>query len=189
MIDEIYFETIKCDDGNIYNLSYHQKRIARTVGLNINLSEFVYAINYDLLKCKVLYNHEGIIDIHYSKYIPKHIDSFRIIEDNNITYKYKSTNRKMIDNLYKQKDGSSEIIIVQNGLITDTSIANIAILKDNIWQTPKQPLLHGTTKDRLLDEKLIIANDLTIDDLKSAKKIAIMNAMVGFKVIENFSLK
>jgi hypothetical protein len=40
-----------------------------------------------------------------------------------------------------------------------------------------------------LDEKLIIANDLTIDDLKSAKKIAIMNAMVGFKVIENFSLK
>jgi 4-amino-4-deoxychorismate lyase len=31
-----YFETIKCDDYEIFNLDYHNKRIANTIGLNIN---------------------------------------------------------------------------------------------------------------------------------------------------------
>ena len=32
-----YFETIKCEDFEIFNLEYHNKRVSNTIGLNINL--------------------------------------------------------------------------------------------------------------------------------------------------------
>ena len=37
MKEEIFFETIKCEDYEIFNLEYHQKRVAKTIGVNINL--------------------------------------------------------------------------------------------------------------------------------------------------------
>jgi 4-amino-4-deoxychorismate lyase len=39
MNENIYFETIKCEDFEIFNLEYHNKRVANTIGLNINLQE------------------------------------------------------------------------------------------------------------------------------------------------------
>ena len=45
ILEEIkYFETIKCDDYEIFNLDYHNKRIANTIGLNLNLQEYILSI-------------------------------------------------------------------------------------------------------------------------------------------------
>jgi 4-amino-4-deoxychorismate lyase len=183
-----YFETIKCEDQNIFNLEYHQKRIARTIGKNINLAEYIYPITDELLKCKVVYDKDDILDIVYSPYIPRVIKSFRILTSKDIEYKYKATNRDDIEYLYKKRENCDEIIIVKNGLITDTSIANIAIFENNIWLTPKVPLLQGTVRDKLLDENYIKESNITLSRLLKAKRIALMNAMIGFKVIEKFSL-
>ena len=188
MIKEEFIETIKCDDYEVFNIEYHKKRIINTIGINICLEEYIYPLTEDFLKCKVLYNQDGIIDITYSKYIPKDIHKFRILIDNDINYNKKSANRESIDNLYKLKEDYDEIIIVKNGYITDTSIANIAILIDNIWYTPKSPLLNGTTKQRYLDNRKIIEKDIDLDLLYKAEKIALMNAMIDFKVIDEFSL-
>ena len=110
-----------------FYLDYHQKRIAKTVGLNINLYDYIYPPTNELLKSKVIYDTNGILDIQYTKYIKKDIETFKLIYDNNITYNKKSMDRKELDNLYQQKQNADEIIIVKNDLITDTSIANIAI--------------------------------------------------------------
>ncbi|MEA3497866.1 MAG: aminotransferase class IV family protein [Campylobacterota bacterium] len=188
MINEQYFETIKCEDEEVFNLEYHQKRISRTIAKNINLGEYIYPPKASLFRCKVIYDKDDIIDISYFPYIPRQIKSFKIVFDDKIEYRYKSLNRDSIDTLYSKKKSCDEIIIVKNGLVTDTSIANIAIYKDGIWLTPKTPLLLGTTRDRLLDENFIKEADITVDDLKSCKKIAVMNGMVGFKVIEEFDI-
>lgn len=188
MINEQYFETIKCEDEDIFNLEYHQKRISRTIGKNINLGEYIYPLTPELLRCKLIYDRDDIIDISYFPYIPKEIKSFKIVIDDKIEYKYKGLNRDSIDTLYAKKENCDEIIIVKNGFVTDTSIANIAIYKDGIWTTPKIPLLLGTTRDRLLNESFIKEGDITVDDLKNSKKIALMNAMIGFKVLEEFNI-
>ena len=184
----MYFETIKCYDEEVLNIHWHQRRIANTVGLNINLLEYIYPPSNQLLKCKVTYDKDGILDISYATYNERKINSFKVVIDNDIEYEYKSRNRDKIDYLFSKKENADEIIIIKNNLITDTSIANIALYISNHWYTPKSPLLNGTCKDRLIEEKFLIEKDLTIDDLLSTKKIALMNAMIDFKIINNFDI-
>lgn len=183
-----YFETIKCDDYEVFNLKYHNKRISNTIGLNINLQEYIYPPSNKLLRCKVIYDEEGIKNVDYFEYTKRDINSFKIIYEDNIIYSKKALDRTYIDKLYNKKDNADEIIIVKNGFITDTSIANIAIFDGTNWISSVKPLLYGTTRDRLLKENIIFEKDITIDMLKKSKKIALMNAMIGFDIIENYSI-
>ena len=188
MEKENYFETIKCDDCEVLNLSYHCNRIANTIALNINLQDYIYPPSNKLLKCKVIYNDEGVLDVVYSEYKKREIKSFKIIFDDKIEYSKKSTNRDSLDLLYKKRDNCDEIIIIKNGIVHDTSIANIAILYKGTWITSSSYLLKGTTRTRYINENLLIEKDITLDMLKDAQKIALMNAMIDFDELSDYSL-
>lgn len=187
-MQETFFETIRCDDYEVFHLPYHQERISNTIGLNIDLNEYIYPPNASLLKCKVLYSEEGILNIEFSAYKKREITSFQLVYDDEIEYKNKSSNREKIDELFLQKNQSDEIIIIKNGLVTDTSIANIAIFDGSSWLTPKQPLLYGTTRARLLKEGAIFEKDISIEMLQQASKIALLNAMIDMDVLQDYSL-
>ncbi|MFV7789613.1 aminotransferase class IV family protein [Aliarcobacter lanthieri] len=180
-----YFETIKCEDFEVFNLDFHNKRVSNTIGLNLNLQEYINPISNELLRCKLIYNNNDVIDVQYFPYNNKReIKSFKIVFDDEIDYSKKYLNRENLDKLFLKKDTCDEIIIVKNGFITDTTIANIAIFKDGYWITPKTPLLKGTTRDRLLEEKHIIEKDISLEMLLDSSEIALMNAMIGFEIIE-----
>jgi len=183
-----YFETIKCEDSEVLNLDYHNKRVANTIALNLNLQEYVYPPSNELLRCKVIYSEDGIDDVLYFKYKKREIKSFKIIVDDNIDYSKKYMDRIELDSLYNKREDADEIIIVKNGFVTDTSIANIAINDGSSWITPKVPLLYGTTRARLLEEKMIFEKDITIEMLKKAEKIALINAMIDFDILEEYTL-
>ena len=187
-MSEKYFETIKCEDYEIFNLLYHEKRVSDTIGMNLNLQDYIYPPTSDLLRCKLIYTQDGIEDVQFYKYKKREIKSFKLIYEDKIEYSKKYLNRVSLDKLYNQKDSCDEIIIIKNGFVTDTSIANIAIFDGNNWITPKTPLLKGTTRARLLEKKDIFESDISVDILKNAKKIALMNAIIGFEVIEDYSL-
>jgi len=182
-----YFETIKCNDYEIYNLSYHNKRVSNTVFLNLNLNEYIYPPNAKLLKCKVIYNEEGIKNVLFDEYKKREIKSFKILYDDKINYSKKSSNRDELNGLFAQKENADEIIIIKNKLVTDTSIANIAVFDGTVWLTPKIPLLKGTTRARLIEEKELIEADISVEMLLKAKKVALLNAMIGMDVLENYS--
>ncbi|MAD42140.1 MAG: branched-chain amino acid aminotransferase [Arcobacter sp.] len=188
MNKETYFETIKCDDYEVFNLAYHCSRIANTIALNINLQDYIYPPSNKLLKCKVTYNDEGVLDVQYSEYKKREIKSFKIIFDDDIQYSKKSTNRKKLDTLFEKRDNCDEVIIIKNGIVHDTSIANIAILYKGTWITSKSCLLKGTTRQRYLNDNLLIEKDISLDMLKEAEKIALMNAMIDFDEINDYSL-
>lgn len=188
MEDIKYFETIKCDDYEVFNLEYHNKRIANTIGLNINLQEYVYPANSDLLRCKVIYNKDEILDVQYFAYKKREINSFKLLIDDEINYSKKYLNRDALDRLYEKKDDFDEVIIVKNGIVADTTIANIAIYYENSWITSKNCLLKGTTRDRLIDEKFLIEKDISVKMLKKATKLALMNAMIDFDIKEDYLL-
>lgn len=183
-----YFETIKCNDYEIYNLSYHEKRIVNTIGKNINLQDYIYPLNSKLLKCKVIYNKDGVINVSFLPYTKKAIKTFKLIYDDEINYKDKAEDRQRLEKLYLKRENADEIIIVRNNFITDTSIANIAIFLDNQWFTSKGPLLKGTTRQRYIDTLKIKEINITVKMLMNAQKIALLNAMIDFDSIDDYKI-
>lgn len=171
------------------NLSYHQARLNTTIFENfgikgdIDLNRLISPPDENFYRCRVVYG-KRVQKIEYLPYILKKINSFMVLEAD-INYHYKSINRDDINHLLKQKKDCDDILIIKNGKLQDTSIANIALSIDGIWLTPQNPLLEGTMRAKLLNEKKIFRKDLMIDDLKKMKKFAIMNAMVGFLELED----
>ncbi|OCL87661.1 hypothetical protein AAX26_00749 [Aliarcobacter thereius] len=184
----MYFETIKCEDFEVFNLNYHNKRVTKTIGKNLNLQEYINPISDELLRCKVIYDENEIISVDYFPYKKREIKSFKLIYENDINYSKKYLNREKIDELFLKKESCDEIIIVKNGVVRDTSIANIAIFYDGYWIVSKNSLLEGTTKTRLLEEKNLVEKDISVEMLKEAEKIALLNSMIGFDIINEFEI-
>jgi len=186
-------ETIRIEDGVIYNLPYHQKRFEKTqqelynTHIHQNLSSLITPPPQGLYRCRITYN-QDIQNIEYFNYTPKEIKSLQCIECNDIEYSFKYSCREKLNELLEQSH-CDEIIIIQNGLVTDTTISNIAFLKDDTWYTPKTPLLEGTARAFLIDNHMLYPTDITQQDISSFSKVAIFNAMVGFRILDSMIIK
>jgi len=123
------------------------------------------------------------IKIEYLPYTKREVKTLKLVVNDTIEYSKKYANRDEINQLVNQKENCDDILIVQNGLVLDTSIANIAFFDGREWFTPKTPLLKGTCRARLLDEDKIIEKDISVQEIKSFKTIALMNAMIDFDII------
>ena len=81
-------------------------------------------------------------------------------------------------NLLKKKGDCSDILIVKNGFITDTSFSNIIFLKCGRWYTPNTPLLKGTKRAKLLDLGLINERSIRPEEMGNYEKVGLINAML-----------
>ena len=189
----LYLETIKIEDGEIYNIEYHNQRFNRTrenlfgLSKHINLEEAIVSPPQEgLYRCRILYR-EKIIYVEYIPYIDKNPKSFKIVSSN-IEYRYKSTYRDELNDLLKSSHLYDEIIIEKDGLLTDTTIANIAFYDGDSWITPEKPLLEGTMRAKLLDKKILIPKIIKSDNLRYFSHFALMNAMIGFQIQKNITI-
>lgn len=181
------FETIKIQDGIAQNLIYHEQRIQNSINFSskFNLEQILYTKKQGLIRAKVVYDLNGeLVSVDFFEYKMKKFHTFQLV---NIDFNY---DKKYLDrsNIEAIKGSFDEVIMVKNSLITDTSIANVAIFKNSHWITPKSPLLNGTTRQRLLDENKIIQDDLCVDDLLNVKRLAIFNSMIGFYEVQKFEI-
>jgi len=188
----MFIETIKILDGKIYNIEWHNRRFNQTrldiFGLDksINLIEYINPPPIGLFRCRIVYNMD-ISSIEYIPYSPKVINSFKIVQSN-IDYKYKYSNRDELNSLKESANGYDDIIIEKNGLLTDTTIANIAFFDGNEWITPKTPLLKGIIRAKLVNRGFLIPKDINSDKLKHFSNFALMNAMIGFQIQKNITI-
>ncbi len=180
----LFFETIKALDGKLWYQKWHERRAHRTQKAHfthfepLDLTLLPPPPTKGLWRCKVIYG-QKLEHVEYHPYTPRIIRSLRLIHSP-IQYPYKALERGAIENLFGQRDGCDDILIHEDGLLKDTSIANIALFYKGEWLTPKEPLLFGTTRERLLDQGKLKASSLEIKDLAKCEKIALFNAMTGF---------
>ncbi len=59
--------------------------------------------------------------------------------------------------IYSPNEGHDDILIIRDGLLTDTSICNVALWNGTSWITPARPLFSGTMRAYLLDKGLVQA--------------------------------
>lgn len=190
----IFLETIKIENGFISNLNLHNQRLSETAYthyktkpvLNININSIPENLKNKKIKCRVLYA-EDIVSIEFHAYQPKQIKSLQIVHDDNISYKFKYADRNYLSALLEKRKDSDEIIIVQNGKITDSSYSNL-VFESNDGQlfTPKTYLLNGIKRKFLLQKSIILEKDISIDDLHLYKKVFFINAMLDLQ--DNISI-
>lgn len=220
----LFIETIRVEDGMVYNLDYHTERLNRTRAAfwkdcaPLDLREFLSLDSLNSLaplnsqqslqspqssqspraltplhsfqfpqslagiyKCRVLYGRE-IEEITYAPYQMRAVSSLRLIAADAVDYTYKSTNRNELNALYARRGVADDVLIVKNGYLTDTSIANVALYDDKmkVWCTPSRPLLRGTRRAELMDKKIIVERDIPQVHLGEYSKIMLFNAMIDW---------
>lgn len=186
-------ETLKIVNGIAPFVEFHNQRLndARQILFNakdqIDLKKVIQApATTGIYRCRIIYS-ETIEAVEYLPHQNRNFQTFKIVEDDNIDYQFKYLNRDNINRLFTLKGSADDLLIIKNGLVTDTSIANVAFWQDQ-WLTPSTPLLKGTTRARLLSEKQLFEADIRLEELNQFPKMAIMNALIGFCTIENFKL-
>ena len=183
-----FFETIKIENGRICNIEWHQRRYEKTVAhfggkKALTLERLIDPPKQGgIFRCKMIYTPVKIVDISYFSYKKRSISSLRLVESD-IDYTFKYSNRNEIDRLFSQRGGCDDVLIVKKGLITDTSIANVAFFDDKEWLTPKKPLLEGTSRARYIEEGKLKEVDIPFEMLLSFSKMAFLNAMIDFDII------
>ncbi len=130
-----------------------------------------------LVKCRILYSRQ-IEDIHYIHYAIKPIRSLQLVECNFIEYNHKFEDRKILDECMQQASKADDMIIVKNGLLTDSYYCNIALLQKGIWYTPETPLLEGTMRALLLKNKKIQTRNMAVHDMNAYTHVSLFNAMI-----------
>lgn len=189
-------ETIKCKDGKLFNLRYHQSRfnLTRRALLNskdeIKLEKSIKIpeeCSTGLFRCRVIYG-EKIEKIEFQPHRYRMVKRLKLIEDNEMDYRFKFSNREKLDALFEQRGTCDDILIVKNGFITDSFIANVVFFDGRKWWTPDTPLLPGTQRARLIHKKQIFVCPVTPDDLPKYKKAGLINAMQDFETMPVISI-
>jgi 4-amino-4-deoxychorismate lyase len=184
-----FLETIKCKDGQLFNLRFHQNRFNLVmkdyfgITREINLKEMIKIpedYKTGLFRCRVIYS-KTIEKIEFLPYYYRKVQSLKLIQNNQIDYRYKFANRQYLEKLFARRGNCDDILIIKNGCITDSFTANVIFSDGSRWWTPDTPLLPGTMRAKLLDEGKISVCRITYDDLRKYQKVGLINAMQNLR--------
>ena len=191
-------ETIRLEDGKLSNISFHNERINRSLygvfGLRtesylekiINIPSFA---STGIFKCRLEYD-DKTTKIEFLPYTVKPVRSLKLIIDDNITYPYKYTERDNIHRLMEQRGDCDNILIIKNGMVTDSSYANLVFMDlQGNWVTPSTYLLPGTRRASLLQQGLITEAVIPYTELNKYSKVKLINAMIGIDDTEGITVK
>ena len=186
-------ETIRIEEGHPLHLEYHNRRFNRSrrelfgAAEDLDLADSLTDIPLSgLWRCRVLYTLyiEKVEYLPYTLHLPHRFALVEFEED----YAYKYADRSALTRLKSAHPEAEELLLCRDGLLTDTTIANIALRRDDIWYTPSQPLLEGSTRQRLMEEGCLVPADIPCDALGTFDELALMNAMIGFRSISQYEL-
>lgn len=187
---EQYLETIRIEEGRACHLPYHNQRMNETrahLGLSdgLDLEAIIgdVSIYQQRTRCRIVYDTE-IRSVEFFPYQIRSVKTLRLVEDNQVDYGCKYADRSALNRCFTQRGACDDVLIVQNGDVTDTTIANVAFWNGETWFTPSTPLLKGTMRASLLDSHQIQEAKIRVEDLSHFSRLRLFNAMISFGEIE-----
>jgi para-aminobenzoate synthetase/4-amino-4-deoxychorismate lyase len=83
----------------------------------------------------------------------------------------------------RHPEADDVVLVNQRGEVTETTIANLAVLLDGRWRTPPVTAgcLPGVERGRLLELGELTERDLTPDDLRRADGLALVSSLRGWR--------
>ncbi len=189
------FETMLWEkEKGKFLLDYHMKRLLNSAdyfdfvfdleSLQKSLTELVINDEQAVVRVELCKNGDYKIEV---KKVPENkngywrvaISKLRIDSKNRMLY-HKTTERDIYKTAIQEYPGYDDVILVnENNEVTESTIANIVIEKKGMLVTPpvKCGLLNGTFRQYLLDNGEIIEEVITVDDIKTADKVFLINSV------------
>ena len=183
-----FVESIKLKDGVFYRLKYHQERVNKAFDAFFSEEEPIsvfdtlneYAIPGEgTYKCRIVYDSD-VLSVEFAPYIRREIHTLKLVETELESSAFKSEDRAGFNAAFAQRGDCDDVLLVRNGLLTDSSYSNIALFNGTDWFTPRLPLIYGVNRTELLEESKLLEKDISIDSLKDFQQIALFNAMIEF---------
>jgi 4-amino-4-deoxychorismate lyase len=190
----LLLETIRIEEGVPRHLGWHEERMNRSRRELFGEEEPLSLVEplkglppAGIWRCRILYREE-VERVEYLPYRERSLRRFAVAEFGG-EYAYKYAERSAFEALSRRYPEADDVILCREGLLTDTTIANIALRIGGRWLTPREPLLAGTTRARLLAEGRIVEASLPREALREAEGLALMNAMIGFRELPGGSFR
>lgn len=186
------FETLCVDNGRIRNAEWHRRRFETSYS-----SLYRHCPTYSLLdnthispeyrtgrfRLRISYN-ESSTKTEIEPYITKNITRLKVwAVAPSFDYSLKYTDRSVINNLFSQRGCCDDVLIIKNGMVTDTSACNIVFFDGQKWITPSTPLLCGTARVRLLADGTIEERPVVVRDIHKFEAFRLINALRHFDTV------
>ena len=179
-----FIESIRIHNGVAENLALHQKRINKTLGQktgeDLNLNELIQELQIPkngLYKWRLEYTKEIIKQNQLIPYTERTVKRIQLVEAPDLKYALKYSDREAFKRHLIQSN-ADDIIITQNGYLTDASYSNLFFWDGQQWLTPSSPLLQGTQREIILHKKLAIEKQIHLNDLSNYTHFKRVNAMM-----------
>ena len=182
-------ESLKLKDGIVQNLNYHQRRLNHSMDELFQGSEKIDLLKEisvpencksGIYKVRILYG-PTIDKIEIEPYSFRSIQSLKVVHHQSIDYHLKYTDRQILQELFAQRANCDDVIIVKNGMVTDSFAANLLFFDGEKWFTPDSPLLKGTKRQFLIDNGTISEKEIREEDIRNYRKVGLINAMNDFE--------
>ncbi len=187
----LFVETIRIEQGKACLSPYHNERLNATRRHFFPGCEPIRLENHlrlspemNEMKCRVIYGKKGIKEITYAPYVMRQVRSLQLVRADDVDYSYKSIHRAALNELFDRRGTCDDVLIVKDGLLTDTSVANIALFDGTAWHTPAKPLLKGTRRASLIAEGIIKERNIIVTELSGYTRIRLFNAMIHWGSLE-----
>ena len=179
-------------------LKYHIKRMKSSADffdLEFSEKNALNLINSvsssSLLKLRLLLKQNGLLIL--EKYPFVNISKNKILKiklslnkthSSNLFLRHKTSIRDAYDNARKNINDCDDVLLWnENDEVTEGTIYNIAIFKNNKWLTPSldSGLLNGVMRQSMIESGKLEECKITISDLKKANEIKLFNSVQGSK--------
>lgn len=189
-MSQLLFESIRIENGEVFNLNLHQKRVDNSrlellqLTDRLSLAEAILPLDFPekgLFKCRVTYT-DQIEKVEFLEYETRQPARIRLVENDKISYPHKLADRSEFQEILAQYPDYQEVIITQRGHITDSTWANLAFFDGKNWVTPDTFLLPGTRRQQLIESKILKVKPIRAIDLGRFEKFALINSMRGLEL-------
>ncbi len=189
-------ESIKVYNKKLYSIEYHNVRMNNSRAELFNSKDkidFLKVIllpndlSNELYKCRVIYSEE-IISVDFQIYKKRKVDYLKVVYDDEITYSHKFEDRTKFEK-HLRESKADEILVIKNGLVTDTSFSNVVFFDGTKYLTPSSPLLKGTKRAKLVAKGIIQEEEIGLNDIQKFKHFYLINALLDISEENKISIE
>ncbi len=205
-----FIETIQVKEGEIVNLALHKDRSRETIHYHFGIKRdlpFEELLkgpgpsapgiqNPDkesstqkpcdesgIWKLRVVYS-KDIEEFTIEPYRKRAIKTIKPVDGGEIGYSFKYENRTGLEKLLSCKGEADDILIIKDGLVTDTSFTNVVFREGDKLYTPSSYLLNGVKRRAMLKEGLITEKVIRAEDIREYQQCYLINAFLDLYPVE-----